>query len=213
MFDRLKVLGLSAAVILALTMPVEIFAKDKDRDFHHGAALDARQHGLEHGYRDGLHEGAKDRDHRDKHHADAKDADKGYEKYMGDKARYKDGYNEGFRAGYDDGFYGRPSRLGQVFGPNDDRYRIRGESDGYDDIYANRRWAANDVATDIGRRDGLAAGIDDFRRGHRSSPEDARDYRNADHGYRPNYGDQDTYRRLYRDAFVQGYRDGYNRMP
>ena len=78
--------------------------------------------------------------------------------------------------------------------------------------YADRRWPVNDVASDIGYRDGLAAGIDDSRQGRRSMPEDTRDFREADHGYRSSYGDRDTFRRLYRNSFVQGYRDGYNRV-
>jgi hypothetical protein len=177
---------------------------------YHGGAVDARTHGYEHGYRDGLHKGANDRDHHNKFKPEVKDADAGYDKYMGDKDQYKEGYRTGFVMGYEDGFYNRPSRLGEVYGPYDDAYRARGTADRYDDVYAERRWSGSDVAYDIGYRDGLAAGNGDYTRRLDARPESQRDYREADHGYRPAYGDRDLYQRQYRDGFVQGYRDGYS---
>jgi hypothetical protein len=205
MFIRLR--PSSAVLALSLAFAGLAFADHKDK--YHGGAVEARDHGYEHGYRDGLHKGLDDRDHRNKYKPEVKDADDGYEKYMGDKGEYKDGYRSGFNAGYDDGFYGRPARFGQVYGPYDDSYRARGSADRYDDVYATRRWGGSDVAYDIGYRDGLAAGDDDYSRRRDSDPEGQHDFKDADHGYRSDYGDKSAYQRQYRDGFVQGYRDGY----
>jgi hypothetical protein len=196
-----------SALLFCLGASTVTLADHKDR--YHAGALDARQHGYEHGYRDGFHEGVKDRDHRNKFKPDAKDADAGYENYMGSKGDYKDGYRSGFNSGYEDGFYNRPPRFSEVYGPYDEVYRSRGSADRYDDIYVQRRWGAADVAYDIGYRDGLSAGTDDFSRRHNARPEDQHDYKEADHGYRSDYGDKALYRQQYRNGFLQGYQDAY----
>src|SRR5947199_195391 len=59
-----------------------------------------------------------------------------------------------------------------------------------------------------GYRDGVTAGADDFSHHRGGRPDDLRDFREADHGYRPAYGDKLIYQRQYRDSFEQGYRDG-----
>ena len=176
---------------------------------YHGGAVEAQQHGYEHGYRDGYHQGVKNRQDRDKYKPNVKDSDAGYEKYMGDKGQYKQGYEIGFHAGYDDGFYARAARFREVFGPYDDPNRARGEADRSDDIYSQRGFAGSDVAFDIGYRDGLTAGDADYVGHHDPRPENQHDFRDAEHGYRSNYGDKEAYRQRYRDGFLQGYRDGY----
>src|SRR5262249_3441802 len=154
----------------------------------------------EHGYRDGLHKGIDDRDHRNKFKVEVKDDDKGYESFMGDKGLYKEGYREGFTAGYDDGYNNRPGRFSTIYGP----LEPRSSADRYDDIYVERRWGVSDVAGDIGYRDGLAAGVDDFNHHRVGRPEEIRDFREADHGYRPSYGDKLVYERQYREGFDKG---------
>src|SRR5947209_821504 len=148
---------------------------------YHGGAVEARDHGYEHGYRDGFHKGANDRDHRDKYKPELKDADAGYDKYMGDKGQYKEGYASGFHAGYDDGFYNRAARFRDIYGPYDTS-GARGEADRYDDVYSQRGFAGSDVAFDIGYRDGLTAGDADYASHRTARPEDQHDFRDADHG-------------------------------
>ena len=53
-----------------------------------------------------------------------------------------------------------------------------------------------------------SAGADDFNHHRTSRLEQLRDFREADHGYRSNYGDKLVYQRQYRDGFEQGFRDG-----
>src|SRR5579871_6958748 len=171
---------------------------------HHGNSIEARDHGYQHGYSDGFHQGVKDREHHNAYKPDARDADEGYEKSMGNKGRYKDGYRSGFAAGYDDAFNNRPGRFGEVYGPS------LGSADRSAGVYADQGWSASHVASDIGYRDGLAAGQSDYARHRDARPDEQRDYRDADHGYRSNYGDHSVYQQEYRRAFEQGYDDGYS---
>jgi hypothetical protein len=198
---------LSALLVFSLGLATFAFADRKDK--YHAGPIDARQHGYEHGYRDGFHEGAKDRDHRNKYKPDVKDADAGYADYMGNKSDYKDGYRAGFHGGYDDAFYNRPPRFSEVYGPYDDAYRSRGSADRYDDVYVQRHWGEADVAFDTGYHDGLASGADDYTRHRDARPEEQRDFRNADHGFRSEYGDRAMYQQRYREGFLQGYHDAY----
>ncbi len=202
MLHNLKLAG----AVLALSLGFAGSALQKDH--YHAGPVEAREHGYEHGYRDGFAQGLRDRDHHEKFKPDVKDADAGYESYMGNKDQYKDGYRTGFNAGYDDAYNGRPGRFSEIYGPIDETYRARGSADRYDDVYVQRHWGAADVAYDIGFRDGLAAGADDFRQHRNGKPSDLADYRAADHGYHASYGDKDTYQRRYREGFEEGYRDG-----
>lgn len=59
---------------------------------------------------------------------------------------------------------------------------------------------------------GLRSGEDDARRGNRFEFVDESDYRNADHGYRREYGAREFYRDEYRRGFAVGYEAGYRRV-
>lgn len=176
---------------------------------YHGGPLEARDHGYQHGYRDGFHQGMNDWEHHNKPKPEVRDDDEGYQKYMGDKGQYKVGYRSGFVAGYDDGFNNRPGRFSEIYGPYNQPDPTRGTADRADDIYSERGWSGAHVASDIGYRDGLAAGAEDYARRLDPRPETQRDFRDGDHGYRSIYGDRVLYQQQYRDSFVQGYRDAY----
>jgi hypothetical protein len=49
------------------------------------------------------------------------------------------------------------------------------------------------------------------RDGDRYNPEGTTQYKNADSGYRSEYGNKEEYRRIYRDAFRRGYDEAYRR--
>src|SRR5215208_4946845 len=132
MSSAMKAFGALMALYLGLAGLAQADRKSR----YDGGAVEAREHGYEHGYRDGLHEGSKD--HGGKFKPDVKDADAGYEKFMGDKGQYKEGYRSGFQAGYDDGFYNRNARFRELYGPSDEAYRARGSADRYDDVYVER---------------------------------------------------------------------------
>ncbi len=65
-------------------------------------------------------------------------------------------------------------------------------------------------ALENGYRLGFGAGSND--RSYRNSfdVDRSKTYRDADSGYRREFGDKDDYKRAFRNAFENGYRDGYS---
>ena len=85
-----------------------------------------------------------------------------------------------------------------------DRYR----NDNY------REWSrrnALQVARQQGYSYGMNVGAADAQRGQSFNPQRSRYYRNGTDGYSSSYGNRGVYRHVFRDAFIQGYRDGFQR--
>ena len=111
------------------------------------------------------------------------------------RSGYSHGYNEARRDSRNNGRYGR----------NDDRW---GRNDGrHGGLYGNgaRR------ARDIGYADGRQLGERDRRTGHSYRYFQHDRYRDGDRGYDRSFGDKESYRRVYRSAFEEGYRQGWGR--
>lgn len=93
---------------------------------------------------------------------------------------------------------------------NDDRWRDNRDpynerqSDNYD------RRSYDNPAVDTGYRDGVTVGQRDREKNKAFRPDKNDYYEDADHGYQRPFGDKGLYKRQYRDAFRQGYADGYN---
>ena len=203
---------ISAALGLGLTLFVAAPAA-RAQDEYHGGSLNVRQHAFEHGYRDGYEYG---RDCRDRHVAldyrteMYRDADRGYNSVFGSREDYQVGYREGYRAGAEDGFNGVQTRLEQTFAWHDRSYDPDlAPNDPRANVYAERHWGYQDVASDIGYRDGVNAGLKDYRERHSYRPEQHGAYKDADHGYNNSFGAKDEYKRAYRAAYEAGYRDGF----
>ena len=79
---------------------------------------------------------------------------------------------------------------------------------GRDDRYYYGRDVGR-IAFDEGYRDGAKDGSKDGRRGERYSMRRHGDYRDADDGYRRQYGPRHLYQRAYRRGYEAGYRRGY----
>ena len=180
-------------------------------------SADSRQHGYEHGYRDGADRGRQDRERgvgrnfRDNDYlAGARD----YDPAFGNRQTYMSGYQEGYQAGYDDGYnyYEQPGRYGELYGR-----RGNGSSRGPRDAPTSRgnsrgtSGAKTDAAFDAGYREGIAVGQEDRRQNARSDFRRSSEYRNGDAGYRSSFGDRNEYRRDFQDGFERGYQDGYGR--
>jgi hypothetical protein len=184
-----------------------------DRGGQYAGSLDARQHGYEHAYRDGADRGRMDRERKAGYHpqnSDSQNGTLGYETYFGSKTQYVQGYRDGYKAGYDDGYNGRPGQYSQVYGRRPNEVPPAPAPD-RQDPYAARSFAAPDVAFDSGYRDGVTLGQQDQQRSRRPDIRDTDAYRNADLGYRSNYGDKGEYQQKYRDGIERGYQDGYGR--
>ena len=174
-------------------------------------STDPRQHGYEHGYRDGADQGRQDRERglgRNFRDDDYLAGARSYDPSFGDRRAYMGGYQEGYKLGYDDGygFYDRPGRYGELYRRGDNSSRGRADAP-----VSRGAGGYADAAFDTGYREGVAAGQQDRRQNARSDYRQSPGYRNGDAGYRPNLGDRNEYRRDFQDGFERGYQDGYGR--
>jgi hypothetical protein len=198
------------AIALLITHPAGLVQAQ------YNSSTDSRQHGYEHGYRDGADRGRQDserglgRNFRDNDYlAGARD----YDPAFGNRSTYMSGYQQGYKAGYDDGYnyYDRPGQYGQLYGrPGDSSSRGGG---GREAPPATRQSVGRsaDAAFDAGYREGVAAGQQDQRQNARSDFRRSQTYRNGDTGYRSSSGDRNAYRQDFQDGFERGYQDGYGR--
>jgi hypothetical protein len=67
------------------------------------------------------------------------------------------------------------------------------------------------VARQQGYSYGMNVGAADAQRGQSFNPQRSRYYRSGSAGYSSSYGNRGVYRQVFRDAFIQGYRDGFQR--
>ncbi len=208
--DAMKhLLLISLAVALILHQPVSMIAQET----YHGGALDARQHGYEHGYREGFAFGQNSQvSNRDQDIVNQKlrSADKDYQTGFGSQDQYHEGFVEGFRAGMEDSRRGSRSRLEELFRARDPNYDPdRNRDDRIDGIYPTNHWSPLHIAQDIGYRDGIEAGIRDGREGRRMQPRQHSAWRTALHGYESGSSSKRQYKFAYRSAYESGYRDGF----
>ena len=87
----------------------------------------------------------------------------------------------------------------------DDRYDRR------DDRYRDRNYGYQN-ARQQGYSYGMNVGAADAQRGQSYSPQRSRYWKNATEGYNSSYGNKGQYKQIFRDAFEQGYRDGWQRF-
>ncbi len=139
---------------------------------------------------------------------DYRDGDAGYRREYGRidgyRTEFRRGYQDGYRVGYDGSRYGRsglpPWSNGRGYGYG----RSGGRGSAVD------RYGRYDLAASNGYSDGYDSGVDDGRDRRRNDPLAESRYRNGDQGYEREYGPRETYKLRYRDAFRQGYLDGYS---
>jgi hypothetical protein len=115
-----------------------------------------------------------------------------------DREAYRRGYERGFREGRNYGGYGGYGR--DRDGDYDRGGWGRGGYGGSYGVSAARQY---------GYQDGLNDGARDRQTGHSNRPTQGSNYRHADRGYTPNYGNKDYYKQAYREAYQNGYEQGY----
>ena len=161
--------------------------------------LSAHDHGYQHGYKDGYESGRvsnlsnREQDLRNQR---LKAQGNGYQPSFGSEAEYSLGYREGFDEGSKDVSNGVRSRLEELF---------------RSPAPANRdsRWSLEHVATDVGYRDGVRAGSQDWQQRRRFQPRRSAAWKNGLNGYDRTLGSQSAYRAAYRIAYEDGYQDGF----
>jgi hypothetical protein len=77
--------------------------------------------------------------------------------------------------------------------------------------YGGYRNYGYQVARDRGYQDGQQTGSSDANRRQDYNPQRSHYFKNATYGYDRSYGNKDQYKQVYRDAFVQGYNEGFRR--
>jgi hypothetical protein len=93
----------------------------------------------------------------------------------------------------------------------DDRWERRDDRwDRRDDRYRDRNYSYQ-TARQQGYSYGMNVGAADAQRGQSYNPQRSRYYKNADEGYNSSYGNRGQYKQVFRDAFEQGYREGFQR--
>jgi hypothetical protein len=167
------------------------------------------------GYREGLDHGQSDarkgRDYAYAHDSEYRDADRGYDRSYGSREQYRRQFRQGYEAGYSEGYRGshRNGGYGNNYpGSTYPTYPTYPSYPSYPNGSAIPRGGYS-PAGDNGYRDGFEAGRSDARDRDRYDPVRAKRYREGDHNYNGRYGSRDEYKRQYRAAFEQGYREGY----
>jgi hypothetical protein len=96
----------------------------------------------------------------------------------------------------------------------DDRNRRNGDwndRNRRDDRDGRYGYEGLQVARQQGYSYGMNVGAADAQRGQSYSPQRSRYWKNGDADYRSSYGNKGQYKQVFRDAFAQGYREGYQR--
>jgi hypothetical protein len=176
--------------VLAFSLALVATAQDSE----------TRHLGYEHGYRDGYSYG-----HDAKAHGVAlnpqgdayEKADHGFRAEYGPKEEYETGYREGYRMGADDGYANSRTRFEKMFADQD--YAPP----------ANNHWRFEDLAQEMGYRDGVKAGVHDVADKHSFRPTEHDQWKDGDRGYHDSLGSKEAYKAAYRKAYEAGYRDGY----
>jgi len=212
---KFTTIGLAVTLLFGVVAGARLLAaggqgRSDDRARQYSGSLDAWQHGYEHAYRDGADQGRQDRERRTSYNL--RDSEywgrRGYERAFGDVSQYLDGYRQGYQAGYDEAFYGFSGQHGQLYARPQAGRRLPPGSD----PYADRQHSSTDMAFDSGYREGITLAQQDRGRNSRSNYQNSATYRSGDMGYRPSYGDRESYRGQFRDGMQRGYEDGYGRL-
>lgn len=173
-----------------------------------GAQGYAYREGYDRGLRAGEEDSRRNQSFNFTDESDYRNGDAGYRSQYGNRTLYRDdfrrGYSEGYRLGY--------SRYRD---PSYDTGRGWGRRGGVPPPWANGRGAGpygayrTDLAFTTGYNDGYERGLDDGEDRRRNNPVAESRYRDADHGYRREYGTREAYKIRYREGFLQGYQRGH----
>ena len=102
----------------------------------------------------------------------------------------------------------REQRRRQRQAQRDWRYDRNGR---FEDNYSNYggSYQFRQTALNAGYNEGIKEGRKDRNNGDRFEYRDEEDFRNANTGYSSRFGDRQLYAQYFREAFINGYTDGY----
>ena len=184
--------------------------RDWDRYGNYGGSAELRRIALNAGYNEGVKEGRKDRGNRDRNgHRNLNSyqrAMKDYSPRLGDRELYQRYFREAFEDGYNSESYTRGRNRRDR---NDDRNQDRGgrNEDGYGDFGGS--FQLRQTALNAGFNEGVKQGREDRRSRNANGFQRHSIYQKATKDYSSGLGDRDLYQRYFREAFENGYADGY----
>lgn len=167
-----------------------------DRDWRGSVSREAYERGYREGVSRGEDDGRRNRPFNIERDGVYRDGDRGYNRSYGNRNDYRDQFRRGFAEGYRSGY----SRF---------RGGVRGPYEGGDRVGRRVPGGYQEPAFARGYSDGYKKGREDGDDGDRYDPVRHGDYRDADNGYRGEYGSKDAYRNNYRGGFRRGYEEGY----
>lgn len=210
--------ALALVVMLGITTAANAQYRDNGRRWSEQRMQD---YALKLGYHTGYSEAERERsdfgrrgDHRNM--PAYRDGMNGWLAHMGDREDYRRSFRRGYEMGWSEFVAGRDRRY--------DREHVEEvlgrdlESDPYYRNYPNNRdarYGRNDrneiyrIAQQNGYNEGLEAGRNDRARRRAFDYDDRAEYRNANRGYRSEYGDRNVYRQGFQDGYRRGYEEGY----
>lgn len=127
-------------------------------------------------------------------------------------------FREGYRQGQWDARHGRRADAddNRWREPDDRRAYRAGYTQGFREVrvsYGSYREPGSyslESVRRLGFEDGVTDGRVDRRTGHSFRPTHDPNFKHADRGYDPGFGNKDYYRQIYREGYGNGYRQGYD---
>ena len=188
--------------------------RDWDRYGNYGGSADLRRTALTAGYDEGVREGRKDRGSRTEFRnlSSYQRATKDYRPRLGDRELYRRYFREAFEDGYNGESYGRDNRnrgdRNRDRDRNDNRNDRRGRND---DGYGNYggSFHLRQTALNAGFNEGVKQGRKDRSANNGNGYERHNTYQQGTKDYSSRLGDREIYQRYFREAYENGYADGY----
>ena len=136
-----------------------------------------------------------------------REGSEGWQDPMGNRTVFRDTFRRGYAQGFMDARAGRARRYNQS-----DLDRMSSEFNGGGVRQPERgdRDSFSRIAEQNGYRDGLRHGSYDANHRRRVDVDNISQFRSALNGYRPQFGDRDSYRQAYRDGFRRGYEESFH---
>ena len=185
--------------------------RDWDRYGNYGGSSELRRTALNAGYEEGVKEGRKDRGNgnRTEHRnlSSYQKATKGYNRSLGDRELYRRYFREAFEDGYNAESYARHNRNRGDRNRNRDEDRPGRNEDGYGNFGGS--FQLRQTALNAGFGEGVKQGRKDRSARNANGFQRQSTYQKATKDYSAGLGDREVFQRYFREAYENGYADGY----
>ena len=196
--------------------------RDWDRYGNYGGSSELRRTALNAGYDEGVKEGRKDRGNLNRSEyrnlSSYQRATKDYSRNLGDRELYRRYFREAFEDGYNAESYARDrNREDRNRNRNGGRDRDRRDNDNDDRFGRNEDGYGNyggsfqlrQTALNAGFNEGVKQGRKDRSARNSNGFQRHSTYQQATKDYSSSLGDREVFQRYFREAYENGYADGY----